>query len=76
MTRTTDSQGKKPSVAPEAERPRCQECGAESPQTNTNYTLISKQHGWRLALQDGADGRRVAHWRCPKCWERHRKLGR
>jgi YD repeat-containing protein len=59
--------------ASDGNRPRCKGCGAESPQTNTNYTLISQQHGWRLAFEYEADGRRVAHWRCPKCWDRHRK---
>jgi hypothetical protein len=52
--------------------PKCVDCGGESPQTNTNYTLISRQHGWRLTLEH-VDGRRVAHWRCPRCWDRHRK---
>ena len=26
---------------------RCADCGAEPPITDTEYTLISSQHGWR-----------------------------
>ena len=56
----------------ENDRPRCTDCGETSPETNTNYTLISRQHGWRLVLQTDATGRRLAQWRCPKCWAAHR----
>jgi hypothetical protein len=56
----------------DTDKPRCIDCGAESPQTNTNYTLISQQHGWRLAIEADISGRRVATWRCPKCWAQHR----
>lgn len=50
----------------------CVDCGAKSPQTETNYTLISSRYGWRLSLETLADGRRASFWRCPVCWERHR----
>jgi len=60
----------------EADRPRCADCGGESPETNTNYTLISQQHGWRLVLHSDASGRRFAEWRCPKCWTQHREKKR
>ena len=47
---------------------RCTDCGAKAPHTQTNYTLISAQHGWRLSLNKGPDGQREAVWRCPTCW--------
>ena len=28
----------------------CVDCGEQSPQTETNYTLISSRYGWRLSL--------------------------
>jgi hypothetical protein len=36
--------------------------------TDTNYTLISARHGWRLTLHTAANGTRQAEWRCPMCW--------
>jgi hypothetical protein len=60
----------------QTDRPTCKDCGTQSPETNTNYTLISQQHGWRLVLHYDADGRRIAEWRCPKCWSRHREAKR
>jgi hypothetical protein len=62
--------------ASDANLPQCKDCGAQAPQTNTSYTLIGQRHGWRLALQQEADGRRVAYWRCPKCWDLHRAATR
>jgi hypothetical protein len=56
----------------DADKPRCTDCGAQSPQTNTNYTLISQQHGWRMVFQSDASGRRLAEWRCPRCWAQYR----
>ncbi len=47
---------------------RCKDCGLSAPATETNYTLISARHGWRLSLDKGLDGRREAVWRCPTCW--------
>jgi hypothetical protein len=52
---------------------RCADCGIAAPRTETNYTLISARHGWRLTFQHTADGRREAVWRCPACWERFRR---
>jgi hypothetical protein len=46
----------------------CVECGTKSPETETNYTLISSRHGWRLTRSFDAEGRRVMQWRCPNCW--------
>jgi hypothetical protein len=51
----------------------CVGCNAKSPQTETNYTLISSRYGWRLSLETRPDGRRSSVWRCPNCWERHRR---
>jgi len=51
----------------------CVVCGIQSPPTETNYTLISSRHGWRLSLETLPDGRRNAIWRCPKCWQEFRK---
>src|SRR5581483_3512091 len=39
-----------------------------SPETETNYTLISAQFGWRLTRYQGPDGSLVVEWRCPSCW--------
>jgi hypothetical protein len=51
---------------------RCVGCGASSPQTETNYTLISSRHGWRLSLRTTPDGKRHSEWRCPSCWSAFR----
>ena len=52
---------------------RCVDCGAASPVTETNYTLISPAFGWRLCKRFDASGERVLEWRCPNCWERYKK---
>lgn len=51
----------------------CCDCRARSPETDTNYTLISSRYGWRLTRFVGADGLFVIEWRCPRCWERHKR---
>jgi len=55
-----------------AHRHQCVDCGKFSPQTETNYTLISSQHGWRLTLGTDAQAKRVMQWRCPKCWAKRK----
>ena len=50
----------------------CVDCGTTSPVTETNYTLISARHGWRLTLGQDEKGARVMQWRCPNCWTRFR----
>jgi hypothetical protein len=50
----------------------CVDCSEHSPQTETNYTLISSRYGWRLSLEEGPSGKRLAIWRCPNCWQRFR----
>jgi hypothetical protein len=51
----------------------CIDCKARSPETDTNYTLISSRYGWRLSRHIASDGTFVVEWRCPRCWERHKR---
>ena len=51
------------------ERVRCIGCGRLSPETDTNYTLISSQFGWRLTRFRREDGEFIVEWRCPTCWK-------
>ena len=51
----------------------CVDCACTSPKTNTDYTLISAQHGWRLARERDASGRVALAWRCPECWRRRKE---
>jgi hypothetical protein len=51
------------------ERARCIGCGRLSPETETNYTLISSQFGWRLTRFRRDDGEFIVEWRCPACWK-------
>jgi hypothetical protein len=50
----------------------CVDCRVRSPAAETNYTLISSRHGWRLTRRAEADGSIILEWRCPACWARHR----
>jgi hypothetical protein len=54
----------------------CVDCGRQPPQTETNYTLISARHGWRLSRSVDPSGLRVMKWRCPDCWKKHRTTGK
>jgi hypothetical protein len=49
------------------------DCGRESPETDTDYTLISSKHAWRLIKQKGPDGSVRVEWRCPSCWAAHKR---
>ena len=51
-----------------ASRASCVDCGAGAPPTNTRYTLISSEHGWRLRRGVNPDGVPFIEWRCPECW--------
>jgi hypothetical protein len=51
----------------------CVGCGKNAPETDTNYTLISAQFGWRLTRVKRADGTVVLEWRCPTCWREYKK---
>ena len=55
------------------DRQNCIDCGKLSPETDTNYTLISSQFGWRLTRQRLPDGTFAVEWRCPDCWREHKK---
>lgn len=54
-------------------RQTCVDCGAMSPPTETNYTLISKKHGWRLTRWTDANGLLHLEWRCPSCWSESKR---
>ncbi|HEX3771290.1 MAG TPA: hypothetical protein VHV30_10515 [Polyangiaceae bacterium] len=51
----------------------CVTCGKQAPETETNYTLISAQFGWRLTRYKRADGSLVLEWRCPTCWKEFKR---
>jgi hypothetical protein len=53
-------------------RPTCVDCRVVSPDTDTNYTLISARHGWRSIVVTDPTGRRAMEWRCPNCWVRYK----
>ncbi len=55
------------------ERQTCAECGRHSPLTETGYTLISKEFGWRLLRRKALDGSLVLEWRCPTCWAKYKQ---
>ncbi len=52
---------------------RCVACGKVSPATDSDYTLISARFGWRLSFARTADGKRLTQWRCPDCWQAHKR---
>jgi len=53
-------------------RQLCADCGQQPPATETNYTLISARHGWRLSRSVDENGQKVMRWRCPECWKKYR----
>jgi uncharacterized C2H2 Zn-finger protein len=53
---------------------RCVDCGLEPPKTETNYTLVSQQHGWRLTRTKTDEGF-VTTLRCPACWAKFKASG-
>jgi len=55
------------------DRQTCIGCGKKSPETETNYTLISAQFGWRLTRYRNPEGIIVIEWRCPSCWREYKK---
>jgi hypothetical protein len=58
------------------QRQECVDCNLQSPPTDTNYTLISSRHGWRLTRLRSAHGQFVAEWRCPQCWTAYKRRER
>jgi hypothetical protein len=61
-----------PAASEANNRQRCADCRVWSPTTDTNYTLISTQWGWRLSRSFDASGEVVCQWRCPDCWKKYR----
>lgn len=59
-------------MSKDRDRPRCVDCGSLSPATETNFTLIGSNHGWRLTMTM-VGGRKVPVWRCPRCWKKHKE---
>jgi hypothetical protein len=53
----------------------CRGCGTVSPETNTEFTLISSKFGWRLSRSAEKDGRNELVWRCPACWQDFKATG-
>lgn len=45
----------------------CVDCGKRAPEADSNYTLISARHGWRLT-RTMVDGLKRYEWRCPSCY--------
>ena len=60
-------------LRPVSSSQRCSDCGLQSPETNTDYTLIGSKHGWRLTKQKAPDGSVTVYWRCPPCWAAHKR---
>ncbi len=65
-----------PSTTGTVKQQRCAGCAAVSPTTETNYTLISPKHAWRMVVEVTEDGRKEPSWYCPKCWERRKRQAR
>jgi hypothetical protein len=53
-------------------RESCVDCKKDAPETDSNYTLISQQYGWRLTRSKSSTGRNIHVWRCPECYEKFR----
>jgi hypothetical protein len=52
------------------QRQTCSDCGKRSPETETNYTLISSAFGWRLSKEPNGTLEPLVKWRCPECWKK------
>jgi hypothetical protein len=44
----------------------CAVCSNQSPEADTNFTIIGK--GWRVRRYHEPNGDRVVQWLCPSCW--------
>lgn len=60
---------RKPTHDTDQNQQLCCVCGAASPITQTNYTLISPKHQWRMELRTVDGGGRAPFWYCPTCWQ-------
>ena len=55
-------------------RHTCVGCGKHSPETETEFTLISAKYGWRVVrARPEAAGAASLEWRCPACWTAYKK---
>ncbi len=57
----------------EAVRETCIGCHQQSPETQTDYTLIGAKFGWRLTRAKATDGSLLLEWRCPSCWSDYKR---
>ncbi len=55
-----------------SERQTCVDCHELSPETETNYTLISSRFGWRLTQRKDSKGAVFMEWRCAACWRAYK----
>jgi hypothetical protein len=55
------------------QRQTCSECGENSPETETDYTLAG--FGWRAVRGRTSQGLVLMQWRCPTCWRTYRESG-
>jgi hypothetical protein len=53
----------------------CVGCGTVAPPTDSEHTLISMKHGWRVSRAVDGKGRSGMVWRCPTCWTEFRAKG-
>jgi len=49
----------------------CVDCGALSPPTDPERSLIGENAAWRLTRKPTSDGRLMLEWRCPRCFSSH-----
>jgi hypothetical protein len=61
--------------APKENAKVCVGCRAVAPPTDSEHTLISMRHGWRVSRATDAKGRAGIEWRCPQCWAEFRAKG-
>lgn len=59
-------------MADDDEHVQCIDCGKVSPPTETPFTLIGQQHGWRVVIEK-IGNRREPVWRCPTCWDQRKR---
>jgi hypothetical protein len=60
-------------LRPVSKSETCVGCQKQSPLTETDYTLISTNFGWRLTRKVSAEGTLVLEWRCPACWSEYKR---
>jgi hypothetical protein len=51
---------------------RCVVCGKHPPTTQSAYTLVSSEFGWRFTRGVDAEGKPIPNAYCPRCWERRK----